>query len=368
MPTSTHPLVDLTIIGGGPTGLFAAFYAGMRGATAQIVDALPQLGGQLTALYPEKYIFDVAGFPQVLAKDLVKALAEQAARWNHPAHLNQRVTGLREVAADGDVPHHFVLETETAEFPTRSLVVAAGIGAFSARRLPQACANPWYGRGIYDVVTNPDDYRGQRVLIIGGGDSAFDWATQLVGTAAHVTLAHRSDRFRAHGATVSEFQAHVAAGRADLLTFHELHDIACASGVGHGAGSGAGNGAGDGGANGDRFSQVVLRDVKARTTREVPADVILPMLGFVSDLGPLGQWGLTLEKDEIVVNSQMETGRPGIYAAGDITTYPGKLKLIAAGFSEAAIAVNQAVHWVYPEKKVTPGHSSNLAVFGQKDD
>jgi thioredoxin reductase (NADPH) len=350
----THPLVDLTIIGGGPTGLFAAFYAGMRGATAQIVDALPQLGGQLTALYPEKYIFDVAGFPQVLAKDLVKALSEQASRWNYPSHLNRRVTGLREVAGDGNGQgpvgtRHFVLETDDGEFPTRAIVIAAGIGAFSPRRLPQPCAEGWYGRGIYDVVTNPEDYRGQRVVIIGGGDSAFDWGVQLVDRAAHVTLVHRSDRFRAHGATVTEFQQAVAAGKASLHTFHELADIHVREGN-------------------ERFSHLTLKDIKAKSTREIEADVVLPMLGFVSDLGPLAEWGLELEKDEIVVNSQMETGRPGIYAAGDITTYPGKLKLIAAGFSEAAIAVNQAVHWVYPEKKVTPGHSSNLAVFGQKDD
>ena len=343
-----HSIVDITIIGGGPTGLFAAFYAGMRGASAQIVDALPQLGGQLTALYPEKYIFDVAGFPQVLAKDLVKALAEQAARWHYPSHLNQRVTGLREVE-DGEAGHHFVLETETDAFPTRTVVIAAGIGAFSPRRLPQRCAEPWYGRGVYDVVTDPDDYRGQHVVIIGGGDSAFDWATQLVGKAAFVTLVHRTDRFRAHDATVNEYRAAVDAGKAALHTFHELNDVVCRTGN-------------------ERFSHIVLRDVKAKTTREVPADVVLPMLGFVSDIGALGEWGLRLEKDEIVVNSAMETGRPGIYAAGDVTTYPGKLKLIASGFSEAAIAVNQAVHWIYPEKKVAPGHSSNMAVFGQKDD
>jgi thioredoxin reductase (NADPH) len=344
----SHAIQDITIIGGGPTGLFAMFYAGMRGATAQIVDALPQLGGQLTALYPEKYIFDVAGFPQVLAKDLVKALAEQASRWGYPAHLNQRVTGLEE----GEGAHgkkQFVLVTETDRFPTRSILIAAGIGAFSPRRLPQPCATGWYGRGIYDVVTNPDDYVDQKVVIIGGGDSAFDWGTQLVERAEHVTLVHRSDRFRAHGATVAEFQSAVDAGRATLLTFHELADIRACDG-------------------GDRFSHLVLKDIKAKSTREVEADVVLPMLGFVSDLGPLGTWGLTLEKDEIVVNTQMETGRDGIWAAGDITTYPGKLKLIATGFSEAAIAVNQAVHWVYPEKKVTPGHSSNLAIFGQKDD
>ncbi len=339
-----HEIKDITIIGAGPTGLFALFYAGMRRVSAQIVDALPERGGQLSALYPEKYIFDVGGFPQILAKDLVRALVEQAARFGEPIHLARRVTGLEK---DGD---HFVLVTERERFPTRSIVIAAGIGAFSPRRLPQACAEPWYGRGIYDVVTDPDAFRGKKVVIIGGGDTAFDWATQLLERAESVALVHRTDRFRAHGATVAEYQGHVAAGRAALHTFHELADIVCGNG------------------SPERFNQVVLRDVKAKTTREVEADVVLPMLGFVSDIGPLGEWGLTLEKDEIVVNSQMETGRAGVYAAGDVTTYPGKLKLIASGFAEAAIAVNQAVHWIYPEKKVNPGHSSNMAIFGQKDD
>ena len=340
----SHEIRDITIIGGGPTGIFAQFYAGMRKATAQIVDALPELGGQLTALYPEKYIFDVAGFPKVLAKDLVKSLAEQAAQFKQPIHLSQRVVGLEE--EDG----HFVLVTETDRFPTRSIVIAAGIGAFSPRRLPQPCAQPWYGKGIFDVVTDPDAFRGQRVVIIGGGDSAFDWGVQLLDRASRVSVVHRSDRFRAHAATVSQFQDAVAGGRADLFTFHELHDVKCNTSP-------------------DKFSHIELRDVKAKTvTRELEADVLLPMLGFVSDMGAIGEWGLSIEKDEILVNSMMETGRPGIYAAGDVTNYPGKLKLIASGFAEAATAVNQAVHWVYPEKKVAPGHSSNMAIFGQKDD
>ena len=334
---------DITIIGAGPTGLFGLFYAGMRQVTAQIVDALPEAGGQLTALYPEKFIFDVAGFPQILAKDLVKALVEQTRRFDGKIHLGQRVTGLEK---DGD---HFVLVTETERFPTRSLLIAAGIGAFSPRRLPQACAEPWYGRGIYDVVTDPERFRGQRVVIIGGGDTAFDWGVQLLSRAAYVTLVHRTDRFRAHDATVAEFRAAVQSGRAAMFTFHELQDIVCKVGS-------------------ERFSHIMLRDVKAKTTREIEADVVLPMLGFVSDMGAVAEWGLQIVKDEIVVNTQMETGRAGIYAAGDVTTYPGKLKLIASGFSEAAIAVNQAVHWIYPEKKVAPGHSSNMAVFGQKDD
>ncbi len=337
-----HEIRDITIIGGGPTGIFAQFYAGMRSATSQIVDALAELGGQLTALYPEKYIFDVGGYPKVLAKDLVKALAEQAAQFAQPIHLGHRVLGLEE--EDG----HFVLVTDKDRFPSRSILVAAGIGAFSPRRLPQQCAQPWYDRGIFDVVTDPEAFRGQRVVIIGGGDSAFDWGTQLIDRATHVTIVHRSDRFRAHGATVAQYQAAVAAKRASLYTYHELADIVCPTP--------------------DRFSHLVLRDVKAKTTTQIEADVVLPMLGFVSDIGPLAEWGLTLEKDEIVVNSLMETGRRGVYAAGDVTTYPGKLKLIATGFGEAATAVNQAVHWIYPEKKVAPGHSSNMAIFGQKDD
>lgn len=339
--TMEHEIKDVTILGAGPTGLFGLFYCGMRGASAQVIDALSQSGGQLTALYPEKYIFDVAGFPKVLAKDLVRALEGQAAQFGEPVHLNQHVTALEE--HDG----HFVLVTETDRFPTRSLVLAAGIGAFSPRRLPQAVAEPWYGRGIQDRVLDPEQYRGKRVIIIGGGDSAFDWAQQLRGTAEAISLVHRSDRFRAHAATVADVLASVDSGKTKLFTFHELHDIQ---------------------SDGDYFHSVTLRHVKSKELAQVECDVILPMLGFVSDLGALAEWGLKLENDEIIVNSQMETGRAGIYSAGDICMYPGKLKLIATGFAEAATAVNQAVHWVYPDKKVAPGHSSNMAVFGQKDD
>lgn len=334
---------DITIIGAGPTGLFAQFYAGMRQVSSQIVDALPEAGGQLAALYPEKPIFDVAGFSQILARDLVRALVDQAARFGGDVHLGQRVTGLEQ---HGDA---FALVTESDRFPTRVLIIAAGIGAFTPRRLPQAAAAPWYGRGVYDVVSDPDRFRGQRVVIVGGGDSAFDWGVQLLPRARRVAIVHRSDRFRAHAATVTEYRAAVTAGRAELFTFHELHDLVCKDGP-------------------ERFSHVVLRDIKAKTTTELEADVVLPMLGFVSDMGAITEWGLTIENDEIVVNSRMETGRPGIYAAGDITRYDGKLKLIATGFSEAAIAVNQAAHRLYPEKKIEPGHSSNMAIFGQKED
>jgi ferredoxin/flavodoxin---NADP+ reductase len=336
-----HEIRDITIIGAGPTGLFALFYAGMRGASAQIVDALPEPGGQLTALYPEKYIFDVGGLPKILAKDLVRSLVEQAGQFSSPVHCNQRVVALEE--ADG----HFTLVTETDRFPTRAIVVAAGIGAFEPRRLPQPAAERWYDRGIYDRVTDPVAFAGMRVVIIGGGDSAFDWAHQLRGRAASVALVHRSDRYRAHASTVAEVHAAAAAGETALYPFHELHDVIAEDG---------------------RIVALDLKDIKAKSTRRISADVVLPMLGFVSDIGALADWGLRVESDEIVVTSQMETGRAGVYAAGDITAYPGKLKLIATGFGEAAAAVNQAVHHIYPDKKVNPGHSSNLAIFGQKDD
>lgn len=338
---ATHDIRDITIIGGGPAGLFALFYAGMRGATAQIVDALPQPGGQLAALYPEKFIFDVAGFPKVLAKDLVADLVAQSGQFGQPIHCGQNVVGLEH--ADGV----FTLVTDTDRYPSRAVLIAAGIGAFSPRRLPQACAEPWYGKGIFDTVGVPQDYAGKDVVIIGGGDSAFDWAHQLEGIARHITLVHRSDRFRAHQATIDLVMQAASLGRTAVRTFHELADVHAEDG---------------------RIVALELKDVKAKTTSRVPCDVVLPMLGYVSDMGALAEWGLTMEKDEIVVNQLMETGRPGIWACGDVNTYPGKLKLIATGFAEAAIAVNQAVHWIHPEKKVNPGHSSNLAVFGQKDD
>ena len=336
----THELKDITIIGAGPTGLYALFYAGMRGVSAQIVDALPQVGGQLAALYPEKLIFDVAGFPRVLAKDLVSGLSDQAGQFGNPLHLNRTVTGLDEI--DG----HFVVRTTDGDFPTKAVVIAGGIGAFSPRKLPQTATHSWYGKGIDDVVLDPARYTNKRILIVGGGDSAFDWAQQLRERALHVTLIHRSDRFRAHQATVDDVMSAAARNyKTEVLTFHEVFEIVST--------------------DGETMSGVVVRATKDKSTRTIDCDLVLPMLGFVSDMGALAEWGLNVQKDEIIVNPQMETGRAGVYAAGDITIYPGKLKLISVGFGEAATAVNQAVHWIYPEKKVNPGHSSNLAIFGQ---
>ncbi|HEU4699593.1 MAG TPA: NAD(P)/FAD-dependent oxidoreductase [Gemmatimonadales bacterium] len=333
-------LKDVTIIGGGPTGLFAAFYAGMRGASARIVDSLPQLGGQLMALYPEKYVFDVAGFPKVLAKDLVRDMTAQALQFGAETRLGETVTGLRREN------EHFVLETTGGDYPTRTIVIAAGIGAFEPRKLPLDGVEQWEGRGLYHSVLDPRAFEGQRVLLVGGGDSAFDWAVNLQGIARSVTLIHRRDQFRAHEATVAQVKALSAAGRCGIHTFTEVSAI-------HGT---------------ERIERVTLRHAKTKEEQELAVDAVVPLLGFHSDLGAIKEWGLDTEKADIKVDQLMQTNVPGIWAAGDITSYPGKLKLIAVGASEACIAVNNAVHWINPKAKVNPGHSSNLAIFGQSED
>ena len=337
-------LKDISIIGGGPTGLFAAFYAGMRGASARIIDALPALGGQLMALYPEKYIFDVAGFPKVLAKDLVRDMATQALQFGSTTHLGEIVTGLRRVE-DGN-GGHFVLETDGGDYPSRTIVIAAGIGAFEARRLGIEGEDAYEEKGLYFKVLDPKAFVGRRVLLVGGGDSAFDWAVNLQGVADSIMLIHRRDGFRAHAATISQVQELCRQGRCDLRTFWEVKKI-------------EGNG---------KVERVTIFNNKTKEEETLELDAIIPLLGFHSDLGAIKQWGLDTEKADIKVNQLMETNVPGIYAAGDITAYAGKLKLIATGASEACIAVNNAVHYINPKAKVNPGHSSNLAIFGQKED
>jgi len=335
---------DITIIGAGPTGLFGAFYAGMRGASCRLIDNLDQVGGQLTALYPEKYIFDVAGFPKVLSKDLVKGMAEQAFQFKPPVHLGENVTGLKRDSENGQPA--FTVVTERDEYPSRTVLIAGGIGAFTPRKLPLKDVDRWYGRGLHDRVLDPKVFSGKRVLLVGGGDSAFDWAVNLQGIARSIVMIHRRDGFRAHAATVRQVQELSAAGKMELRTFWELRMI-------HGD---------------ERIDAVTIYNSKTKLEERLAVDSVIPQLGFISSLGAIAQWGLDIEKGEIKVSQTMATNLPGVFAAGDITTYPGKLKLIATGAAEAAIAVNHAVHFINPAAKVEPGHSSNMALFGQTED
>lgn len=331
-------LNDITIIGGGPTGLFGAFYAGMRGLSTRIVDSLPELGGQLTALYPEKYIYDVGGIPKVLAKDLARDMIEQGLQFGAEVFLDQQVTELitRE--------ENFILRGPDAEFLTRSVLISGGKGAFEPKHLNCPGYKEFLGHGVHYAVKDPKALENKRILIVGGGDSALDWVLALKDTAEQITMIHRREGFRAHEDSVHQLQVAVDLGEVDLKTYHEVREI-------HGE---------------QRLEGVTIFDNKSGEDSAFEVDVILCLLGFKPDLGPIKSWGLDLVKNRIAVSPLMATSRLGVYAAGDLVSYPGKLDLIATGFSEAAIAVNNVVRYLDPDARVNPGHSTNLKIFKDK--
>jgi thioredoxin reductase len=331
---------DINIIGGGPTGLFAAFYAGMRGASVRIIDSLPELGGQLMALYPEKYIYDVGGFPQITGKRLAENLIAQGTQFEPEIHLEEQV---QELVRDDD---GFVLETTGGRYPSRTVLIAAGKGAFAPRILECPGYDELLGRGVEYHVRDPGRYQGKRVLIVGGGDSAVDWALALKDLADGLTLIHRRQGFRAHAHSMRQLDEAVESGRVDLLTYREVRAI-------HGD---------------DCVTGVTVFDNRTDEDLTLDVDAVLSLIGFRPDLGPLADWGLDLERNTIRVSATMETNLSGVFAAGDIATYEGKLELIATGFAEAAIAVNHAVHHIDPKARVNPGHSTNLKVFKDREE
>ncbi len=324
--------MDLAIVGAGPAGLFAAYYAGFRGLRTAVIDALPEAGGQITAMYPEKQIYDVAGFPAIKGRDLVADLLRQAAPFE-PAYLLGRraerlahVDGepvLELVGAAGDGP------SEVERVAARAVLITGGLGSFAPRPLPAAA--DFHGAGIVYFVPELAAHVGQDVVIVGGGDSAFDWALALHGIARSTVIVHRRERFRAHKATVDR----VRALGVPVIVNAQVTAI-------HGT---------------ERVAGVAL-DVKDQGSQELPADAIVAALGFTADLGPLGEWGLDLDHRCISVDTTMATNLPRVYAAGDIAAYPGKVKLIATGFGEAATAVNNAAVALDPEAHLFPGHSS----------
>ena len=326
-------LFDLTIIGGGPTGLFAAYYSGLRQMGTKIIDALPDLGGQLTALYPEKYVYDVAGFPRILAKDLAKELIEQAQQYNPAICLGEQIVRMKFLQERTE--RMIGLTTaEGKEHFTKALLLTVGIGAFAPRKLNLPDTQRFEGNGLEYFVKDKSKFKDRDLLIVGGGDSALDWALNLDGHARKITLIHRRDQFRAHEDSVKKlFESSV-----QVKLYYELKAI-------HGN---------------EHVEEAVIFQNRTKEEERLKVDYVLLNLGFVATLGAITQWGLEIEKNDVRVNSRMETNIPGIYAAGDIVTYPGKLKLIATGFGEAAIAVNAAKAFVDPKAKFFPGHSSDM--------
>lgn len=343
-------LYDITVIGGGPTGLFALFYAGMRHMRAKVVDSLMELGGQLSALYPDKYIFDVAGFSKIVAKDLTRSLMEQGLQFGATVCLEESVVDLRyaDEAGNGGRPgagapasaRVLRLQTDKGVHWTRTVVISAGIGAFAPRRHEAEGVEAFLNRGVYYGLRDKSLCLDKRVLIVGGGDSAADWSVDLLDTASSITLIHRSDRFRAHEATMRR----ILESPVSVKTFTELKRIRGT----------------------DRVEGVTLVHNQTAEEEEAEADVVLLNLGFLADLGPMRRWGIEIEKKSIKVNERMETSMPGVYAAGDVTQHAGKLKLIATGFGEAATAVNFAKHYIDPGAKAFPGHSTDDKTFEGK--
>jgi len=328
---------DITVIGGGPTGLFAAFYAGMRNMSCRIIDSLPELGGQLTALYPEKYIFDVGGFPKVLAKDLAVSLIDQAMQFKPDIVLDEQVEDVQWVKG------HFALHCGGGVHLTKIIVIAGGKGAFEPMPLRCPGYEEMMHRGIEYSVKDPEAFRGKHVVVVGGGDSALDFVLMLKDVAASMTLVHRRDGWRAHEVTVQRMQEAVALGEVKLHTFHEVREI-----LGE-----------------NRVEKLTIYENRTDEELSLGCDILLSCLGFKPNLGPVKKWGVEVTKNRITVDQLMRTNIEGIYAAGDIVSYEGKLDLIASGFSEAAIAVNHAVHYVDPSARMNPGHSTNMKVFNK---
>ncbi len=322
---------DLIVIGAGPTGLFATYYAGFRGLRVALVDSLPELGGQITAMYPEKAIFDVAGFPDVKGRDLVAGLVEQAASAD-PTYLLDRTASTLEADADALT----VGLDDGTTVHAKAMIITAGIGKFSPRPLP--AGEGWVGRGLEFFVPSFEPYAGKDVVIVGGGDSAFDWALHLQPVARSVALVHRRDAFRAHRRTVDA----VRDAGVELITKAQVTGLAADTRT-------------DGGA----LTEIEITVAGEEPVRR-PAQAVIAALGFIADLGALQGWGLVTERRHVVVDQAMRTNLPRVFAAGDITEYPGKVRLIAVGFGEAATAVNNAAVAIDPAAHVFPGHSSEV--------
>ncbi|MBN9493918.1 NAD(P)/FAD-dependent oxidoreductase [bacterium] len=329
-------IFDLTIIGAGPTGIFTAFYAGLRGMRTKIIEALPEPGGQLAVLYPEKLIYDVPGHPKILAKDLVQQLMQQVALFQPEFVFGERIETLTHVTAnDEDV---WRLGSSGHAHLTRTVVITAGIGAFTPNRLDRPGIDAFEGEGVYYFVKDKRPFRGKRLLIVGGGDTAVDWCLNLKDWASEITLIHRRDEFRAHEASLTSLRM----SDIPMLTHWELKRV-------HGA---------DG-----QVTGATIFENRTGEERNLDVDAVLINIGFKASLGTISSWGLDLaDIRHIRTDGFMATNLPGVFAAGDIAAVDGSepLNLIVTGFAQAAIAANAARRVIDPAARLFPGHSSEL--------
>ncbi len=338
MSASNHS-TDVAIIGAGPVGLFAVFEAGMLEMSATVIDALDGPGGQCLALYPEKPIYDVPGHPKIAAADLIEQLRLQAAPFRPVYRLGQQVRSL-DPQPDGG----FILGTSAGErISVRAVVIAAGCGAFGPNRPPLPRLAEFEGKSVFYMVRRREDFRGKRVVIAGGGDSAVDWALSLADVAESLHVVHRRPRFRAAPESERQMRNLAADGRIELVIPYQL--------------------AGVEGTNG-RLETVVVRDLDGGE-RSLAADILLPFYGLAMELGPIAGWGLNVAHNHIPIDpGTCQTSTPGIFAIGDIATYPGKLKLILCGFSEAAMAMRAVYPLVHPGKVLHFEYSTTKGMRG----
>jgi ferredoxin/flavodoxin---NADP+ reductase len=328
---------DITIIGAGPAGLFATFYAGMRQMKTKLVDALEEMGGQVAVLYPEKNIYDVAGFPIITGKELVKNMVAQAKKFNPTVVLGERIVSLKKT--EGGLLQ--LVAASGRQHLSKTVLVTAGVGAFSPNRLDAIGAAQYENNGVYYYLRDKNVMKDKRILIVGGGDSACDWALNLNHWAKKVTLIHRRDVFRAHEETISELKS----SDVEVKLFYELKEVT---------------------GDGQKLTGARIYDNRTKAEETIDVDAILVNIGFRADLGPIKDWGLEIVGREIKASGKMETNLPGVFVAGDIASpsNTAKMNLIVVGFAQAAIAVNVAKNYIDPTARIFPGHSSEMSTPG----
>ena len=329
---------DILIIGAGPVGLFAIFECGMLGLRCHVVDSLESIGGQCQALYPEKPIYDIPGFPKVSGADLIHQLELQSSPFSPFYHLGQEV-----ISFEKENTIFIVKTSKDTIIRAKTILIAAGGGAFGPNRPPLENIQDYEGKSVFYLVKSRESFRNKRLVIAGGGDSAIDWALSLSELATHIALIHRRDKFRASPESLNQLHQKVEQGKISLITPYQLNAIRGENGY---------------------LNEIEVVDLDGKT-KNLEADILLPFFGLSMHLGPLGNWGFDLQKNHIIVNpSSMATNIEGIYAIGDIATYSHKLKLILTGFSEAAFAAHAIQHYLYPDKIVHFEYSTTKGIHG----